>query len=78
MSVFALSSDNQGDSLTVGVVVADMLTWGRQNYLGSKSSSNQKCYRCSEIWGRPDQLRSGISSMHCPKHILVFFSELHS
>ena len=53
MSVFALSSDNQRDSLTFGVVVLICLL-GKANYLGSKSSSYQKCYMCSEIWGRPD------------------------
>ena len=39
---------------------ADMLTWGRRNYLGSKISRYQKCYMCSEIWGRPDYLGSDI------------------
>ena len=33
---------------------ADILTWGRQNCLGSKSLCYQKCYMCSEIWSRPD------------------------
>ena len=54
MSVFALSSDNQGDSLTFGVVLLICLLGEGKINLGSKSSSYQKCYMCSEIWGRPD------------------------
>ena len=34
MSVFALSSDNQGDSLTFWSGGVDTLTWERRNYVG--------------------------------------------
>ena len=54
MSVFAPSSNNQGGLLDFWNGGADMLTWGRRNYLGSKTLRYQKCYMCSEIWSRPD------------------------
>ena len=44
MSVFALFSDNQGDSLTSGVVVLICLLGE-----GKIISSYQKCYMCSEF-----------------------------
>ena len=73
MSVFALSSDNQWDSLTFGVVMLMCLLGEGKIIWGLKSSSYQKCCMCSKIWGRPDQLSSGISGMHDPKHFLVVF-----
>ena len=39
-----------------------MLTWGRQNYLGSKISRSQMCYMWSEICSGPDYLGSDIST----------------
>ena len=47
---------------------ADVVFWGRPNYLGSEISRKpKKCYRCSGIWGRPDCLRFDISSMSWSK-----------
>ena len=66
MSVFALSSDNQWGLLDFWSDGDDMLTWGRRNYLGSKTLRYQKC---SEIWGRPDLLGS---VCYGPRHFLSF------
>ena len=49
MSVFALSSDNQWDSLTFGVVVLICLLGEGKIIWGLKVPSYQKCYMCSEI-----------------------------
>ena len=49
ISVFALSSDNQGDSLTFGVVVLICLLEEGKIIWGLKVPSYQKCHMCSEI-----------------------------
>ena len=73
MSVIALSSDAGGGGLLdFWNGGADMLTWGRRNYLGSKISRYQKCYTCSEIWGSLDYLRSDISIVPQPSKCLKF------
>ena len=41
MSVFVLSFDNQWELLHFWSGGADMLTWGRRNYLGCKTSRYQ-------------------------------------
>ena len=56
-----------------------MLTRGGRNYLGSypsKTSRYQKCYMCSEIWGRPDWLGSDITSMSWSKACFFFLLEM--
>ena len=55
---------------------ADVLTWGRLDYMGFEISRHQKCYMCSGIWGRPDYLGSDISGMSWSKpfsYYQVFF-----
>ena len=42
---------------------ANVLTWGRQNYLGSKISRSQMCYLRFEICNGPDYLGSDISTI---------------
>ena len=51
----------RGDSLIFGG--ADVLIWGRRNYLESKISRSQMCYLLFETWVRLDYLGSDISSM---------------
>ena len=46
---------------------ADVRISGGPNYLGSESLRYQNCYMCSEIWGRPDYLKSDIASMSWSK-----------
>ena len=52
-SAFALSSDNQEDSLTFGVVVLICLL-GKGEIMWVNFEVPKKCYMYSEIWGRPD------------------------
>ena len=57
LSVLALFSYNRGDSVTFGMVVLICLLGEGENIWGlthPKTSRYQKCYMCSEIWGRPD------------------------
>ena len=46
---------------------ADVLIWGRQNYLGSEISKSQMCKMCLKFGARRDCLGSDISSMSLSK-----------
>ena len=72
-SVFALSSDNQGDSLTFAVVVLICLL-GKGEVIWLLTSRCQKCYMYSEIWDRP-QISWGLVFLvcHSPRHFLSIF-----
>ena len=51
---------------------ADMLTWGRRNYLRSEISRYQKCCMCSEIWAGLISWGLIFLVCHGPRHFLSF------
>ena len=72
MSVFALSSDNQGDSLTFGVVVLICLL-EKGGIMWVNLEVPKKCYLYSEIWGRLISWGLVFLVCHSPRHFLSIF-----
>ena len=78
MSVFALSSDNQGDSLTFGVVVLICLL-GEGEIIWSLKLRGTKSATCALKFGA-GLISWGLVFLAChgPRHFLSFCLELHS